>query len=29
MAVKTGCVIDGNICMYERKITKNIVALEK
>ena len=29
MVGKTGCVIDGNICMSQRKIMKTVIAPEK
>ena len=29
MVVKTGCVIDGKICMSQRKIMKTVIAPEK
>ena len=27
--LKTGCVVDGKICMSQRKIMKTLIALEK
>ena len=29
MVVKTGCVMDGKICMSQRKIMKTVIAPEK
>ena len=29
MFLKAGCVIDGKICMSERKIMKTVIVLEK
>ena len=29
MVLKTGCVIDGKMCMSQRKIMKTVIALEK
>ena len=29
MVLKTGCVIDGKICLSQRKIMKTVIALEE
>ena len=29
MVVKTGCVIDGKVCMSQRKIMKTVIAVKK
>ena len=29
VVAKTGCVIDGKICMSQRKIVKSVIAVEK
>ena len=29
MVLKTGCQIDGKICMSPRKMTKTVIGLEK
>ena len=29
VALKTGCAINGKICMPQRKIMKSVIALEK